>query len=226
MFTLKSFDDINKVLTDLSTQINKLKKNTGLSLNNTKNVIKGWLGIGNTPQSRLYVEGDAQGWRNIIQTMLAINDTDASNSGASGGRIFRIFNRQNVGYISKNLYTPDGTNWNLDQTASGGHIISLNVGTISILFATAGTNPRTLSSTFSLTATTMGFWGSTAASKQVLNSYTSNSQSSTYLGIATGVAGTPYAQVNDLNSLRIAYENLRQGFEDLRTKMQNSTFVG
>ena len=34
-------------------------------------------------------------------------------------------------------------------------------------------------------------------------------------GIATGQAGTPYAQVADLNSLRAAYENLRQFAENI-----------
>lgn len=50
---------------------------------------------------------------------------------------------------------------------------------------------------------------------RTVNAYTSNPQGTTYAGIASGVAGTPYAQVSDLNSLRAAYENLRLMSEDI-----------
>lgn len=72
---------------------------------------------------------------------------------------------------------------------------------------------------------TIGFFGATAASIQTLNAYTTDPESGAYSGIATGVAGTPYAQLNDLNSLRVAYENLRASYDDLRTKLKNTTLV-
>ncbi|MFI4962473.1 MAG: hypothetical protein ACHP6H_01300 [Legionellales bacterium] len=48
-----------------------------------------------------------------------------------------------------------------------------------------------------------------------LNSYTPNSQSSAYTGIASGVGGSPYAQLTDLNALRVAYQNLQASYDNL-----------
>lgn len=66
---------------------------------------------------------------------------------------------------------------------------------------------------------------STAAFKQILNGY-APVVTNNYGGIATGIAGSPYAQVNDLNNLRIAYENLRLMCDDMRNKLRTSTIVG
>lgn len=49
---------------------------------------------------------------------------------------------------------------------------------------------------------------------RTLNAYTSDPESSAYTGIDNLQAGTPYAQVTDLNALRVAYENLRAFVED------------
>jgi hypothetical protein len=54
---------------------------------------------------------------------------------------------------------------------------------------------------------------STAA--RTVNAYTTNAQSGAYTGIATGVGATPYAQLTDLNLLRVAYENLRASHDNL-----------
>lgn len=43
--------------------------------------------------------------------------------------------------------------------------------------------------------------------------YTPDAESAAYTGIASGVGGTPYAQLADLNALRVAYENLRAAVE-------------
>lgn len=64
-----------------------------------------------------------------------------------------------------------------------------------------------------------------AVIKQILAAYSSLNPG-TYLGLATGVAGSPYASVIDLNNLRTAYNNLRVMCEDLRSKLQTSTLVG
>jgi hypothetical protein len=79
------------------------------------------------------------------------------------------------------------------------------------------------------TATTqrLGFWGATPvtrpgpytqvymATARTLMAYTPIVESTAFSGIATGQAGSPYAQASDLNSLRMAYENLRQLTENL-----------
>jgi hypothetical protein len=79
----------------------------------------------------------------------------------------------------------------------------------------------------------LGFFGTTTSGKpsnytqtyatadKTLSAYTSDPESGAYTGIATGVGGTPYAQLTDLNSLRVAYENLRAFTEDA-AQMLNS----
>lgn len=72
---------------------------------------------------------------------------------------------------------------------------------------------------------TIGFFGGTPAAPQTLAAYSSNHQGSVYSGIATGVGGSPYANVADLNNLRNAYETLRAMCDDFRTKLQTTTLV-
>ena len=54
---------------------------------------------------------------------------------------------------------------------------------------------------------------------RTFNSYTADDESGAYTGIDNAQGGTPYAQVSELNALRVAYENLREfcenGFEVL-----------
>jgi hypothetical protein len=83
------------------------------------------------------------------------------------------------------------------------------------LGSTAGTKIGTSA------AQKLGFWDATpvarpgsyvqtySTSTRTLGSYTPVAASTAYAGLASGQAGTPYAQANDLNSLRAAYENLR-----------------
>jgi hypothetical protein len=54
-----------------------------------------------------------------------------------------------------------------------------------------------------------------SASSKTLLAYNSVVETTPFSGIASGQAGTPYAQVADLNSLRTAYENLRQLSENV-----------
>lgn len=71
----------------------------------------------------------------------------------------------------------------------------------------------------------MAFFGALPSTKQSLIGY-SPIPLGTFVGIGTGAPGLPYAQVNDLNTVRNAVENLRAAVEDLRTKLQASTLVG
>jgi hypothetical protein len=71
----------------------------------------------------------------------------------------------------------------------------------------------------------IGFFGTTPAVQQTLNAYTTDSEAIAYTGLATGLGATPYASVTDLNALRVAYQNLRASYDDLRTKLQNTTLV-
>lgn len=73
----------------------------------------------------------------------------------------------------------------------------------------------------------LGFWGATpvvrpgsytqtySASTRTLSAYTPIVESTVFSGINNAQAGSPYAQVSDLNNLRAAYENLRQFAENI-----------
>jgi hypothetical protein len=57
-------------------------------------------------------------------------------------------------------------------------------------------------------------WMELNLSKQTLAAYTTNAESSAYTGATDGEA-----KLSDLNDLRVAYENLRTAFDDMRTKL-------
>jgi hypothetical protein len=90
---------------------------------------------------------------------------------------------------------------------------------------TLGTSTGTQIGTSS--AQRLGFWNATpivrpspytqvyTVSTKTLSSYTPIVESTTFSGISSTQAGTPYAQVSDLNNLRAAYENLRQFAENV-----------
>jgi hypothetical protein len=73
--------------------------------------------------------------------------------------------------------------------------------------------------------TDIAFFGGTPAAQQTLNAYTTDAESGAYTGLATGLGATPYAAVGDLNTLRVAYENLRASYDDIRTNLKNTTLV-
>lgn len=74
----------------------------------------------------------------------------------------------------------------------------------------------------------LGWWGATpvvrasaytqtyTTTSRTHAAYTSDPESSAYTGIDNLQAGTPYAKLSDLNTLRIAYENLRVGVESAK----------
>jgi len=79
----------------------------------------------------------------------------------------------------------------------------------------------------------LGFWSASpvarpgpyiqtyAAAGRTLNDYTAAPASTAYSGLAGGQAGSPYAAAADLNSLRVAYENLRI-FSENTTQVLNA----
>jgi hypothetical protein len=58
---------------------------------------------------------------------------------------------------------------------------------------------------------------------QTLASYTTNAQTSAYTGIDNTHSAADYANLTDINALRVAYENLRAAFDDFRTKSISTT---
>jgi hypothetical protein len=74
-------------------------------------------------------------------------------------------------------------------------------------------------------AVALGFYGGAPAVQQVLAAYASDGEGAAYTGIDNAQGGTPYAQLTDLNTLRVAYETLRAAHDDLRTKLITATVV-
>lgn len=60
------------------------------------------------------------------------------------------------------------------------------------------------------------WWTRVVTSRQT-SAYTADAESGAYTGIDNAQAWTPYAQLTDINQLRVAYEALRAWFENLRT---------
>ncbi len=59
------------------------------------------------------------------------------------------------------------------------------------------------------------FVQSYATADQTLGPYTPDDESAAYSGIISGLGGTPYASLTDLNALRTAYTNLEASHQDL-----------
>ena len=67
---------------------------------------------------------------------------------------------------------------------------------------------------FSITGSRDAYTNNYNINALTLNTYTSDPESSAYVGIDSGVAGSPYATVANLNTLRVAYENLRTSYDN------------
>lgn len=108
-------------------------------------------------------------------------------------------------------------------TGDNGKLVLESGGVVKVTVDAAG------ASTFNggnvLISQNVGFFGAAAAAQQTLSAYVSNNQNVAYTGLATGVAGTPYASLVDLNALRVAYQNLKVSYDDLQTKIRTTTLV-
>jgi len=71
----------------------------------------------------------------------------------------------------------------------------------------------------------LGFYGTAPIIQQAFIAYTADNESGAYTGIDNAQAGSVYAQLTDLNALRVAYENLRVAYEDIKTKLVATTLV-
>lgn len=100
-------------------------------------------------------------------------------------------------------------------------IVTYNTGTSAFQQLMVRGDPLVLG----VTGGRMAFFGALPTVRQNLVVY-SPQVLGTFVGIGSGAPGVPYAQVNDLNTVRNAVENLRLAVEDLRTKLQGSTLVG
>jgi hypothetical protein len=104
--------------------------------------------------------------------------------------------------IGGSLTLSDATNL-VFNTTTGNKIGTSNAQKIGVWNATPIVQPAAYTQTFATAARTM-------------NAYTSDAESSAYTGIDNAQGGTPYAQLTDLNTLRVAYENLRAMADNLQ----------
>lgn len=96
---------------------------------------------------------------------------------------------------------PNGRDWIFDTTTGTKHGTSTSEKQ-----AWWGATPVVRPSAYTQTYST---------ADKTLSAYTSDPESSAYTGIDNAQGGTPYAQLTDLNTLRVAYDNLRVFSEDL-----------
>jgi hypothetical protein len=166
----------------------------------------GLVGIGTAvPAQRVTIVGDAQNWATLTQTTISISDTDATASGANGGRLLRIMNRRNTGVISQNLTSADGTNFTLDQTGNGGLWASFNNASFSISFASAGTNPVAISPAI-LTAVATGVGIGVSVPLNTFHVHAAANEN-LLVGQAVSISGAvSVSAVNDANSANTPLE--------------------
>lgn len=72
---------------------------------------------------------------------------------------------------------------------------------------------------------TLSFFGSTPVVRQTLATYTTDTESVAYTGVDNTQSGTVYAKLTDLQALRLAYENLRTSYDDMRTKLLTTGLI-
>ena len=89
----------------------------------------------------------------------------------------------------------------------------------------SGTTDRTQTVAIQTLGNKIGFFAGTPIVRQSFIAYTADNESVAYTGIDNAQAETPYAQLTDINALRVAYENLRVAYEDLKTKMVATTLI-
>lgn len=58
-----------------------------------------------------------------------------------------------------------------------------------------------------------------------LDAYTSDKEDTAYTGIDNAQVGSVYAQLSDLNQLRVAYETLRASYDDLLVKLKSTGII-
>jgi len=108
------------------------------------------------------------------------------------------------------------------STGTGKSAVELQTATAGLI---SGSSDNTPTTKFKIDGNSIAFFGGTPATQQTLAAYTSDAESGAYTGIDNLQAGSVYATVADLNTLRTAYDNLRASYDDLRTKLIATTLM-
>jgi hypothetical protein len=127
-----------------------------------------------------------------------------------------------AGYDATIYY--DGTNLIINPKLVGTGVVSI-LGGISVLDYDVVLGTTTGTKIGTATTQKLGLWNVTPIIQPATNTYTTDAESTTYTGIDNLQAGTPYAQVADLENLRVAYENIRASYDDLLAKLKTTGIV-
>lgn len=112
-----------------------------------------------------------------------------------------------------------GTNLTVAGTSLLSDTITIADAKNIVLNATTGTKIGTA------TTQKLGFWNVNPVAQPATTAYTPDTESVAYTGIDNVQVGTVYAQLTDLNVLRIAYDNLRASYDDLLAKLKTTGIV-
>lgn len=175
--------------------------NVGILTGLTSLSLSSFLSVGATPATTGFIRlanTNTVKWRN------AANSADISGLAVNGADNMLLGDQTNVANLYAlaltSVLTQVGSNIVYQATTSGA-VVGYSGGNLGF-FGAAGTTKGTFTQTYSTADPT-------------LNAYASDPESGVYTGLATGLGGAPYASVTNLESLRVAYENLRGLTEDL-----------
>jgi hypothetical protein len=160
------------------------------------------------------------------------------NTGTPAVIKIRIFASPTPTLALTNNLSYNGTNWNLDDTGSGGSLLTIRVADFEYFVATAGANPRSLTTVFKVTSGNRVYVNNVA----ILNTQQSDpgaapsSPTITTLGIG-GTAGAIYTGVEqalinnlltnngnlntDVANIDIAIDALIVCVDNIRTALRN-----
>lgn len=169
---------------------------------------------------------------------LGIGTTSPTNILSLGGNAVRKFwmERHTTADTAGNTLTITAGGATAGATdKAGGNLLlqgGLSTGTgesgVSIYGCVAGatgTADRTQTVGVQVLGNKLAFFSGTPIIQQTFIAYTADNESGAYSGIDNLQVGSVYAQLTDLNALRVAYENLRAAYEDLKTKLVATTLL-
>ena len=171
----------------------------GLYIQNTKNYLSGLVGVGADAESGLQLLAVAS-----ASTVIPLVVRGASSQTGS------LTEWRNSSNTALTTIDKDGK-----LSVFAGFVDGVNI----VVGSSSGTKIGTA------TTQKLAFWNSAPVTQPATNAYTSDSEGSAYSGIDNAQGGTVYAQLTDLNALRVAYETLRASYDDLLTKIKTTGLV-
>ena len=184
----------------------------------TNVTIVGSLGVGTTAALTTLHLRTNDTTSGAVTDGLTVERTSSGTPSAGYGTNIKMLLKSST--TTQRLAATISARWNVETDASykADLVFTVSSQVSSVIQTLEGLRLRANGSTIQ-----MGFWGGTPIAKQTFSAYTANDQSTAYT--APPIILTDAASLTDLNTLRVAYENLRSTYEDVRSKLQATTFV-